>query len=332
MLSHRILCAIGKEFAPEGKKILVSIGHVDYCTPTQQELLRICGQYHIIVTQLGLRFDEELLRRARILHCIATATTSADHIDGTAARKRGIAVLSLKGATAFLRTIPSTAEHTWGLLLALLRHTVPAADAVRAGRWESPPFRGTELRGKTIGIVGVGRLGTMAARYGKAFGMTVIGYDIRNFPRTVCQKVSLQALLQRSDVISLHTHLTKETEGMIGAEELTQMKPTAVLVNTARGRIVDERALLAALRTKRIAGYAADVLAGEVLFGNNCSRDPLVHFARTHDNVLLTPHIGGRTREARTATDAFIARRVAAWSRTHTDTRTPAASRKSPPS
>lgn len=331
MPSHRILCTIGKEFAPDGKDILRRLGSVDERTLTQRELEQCIEKYTIIVTQLSLRFDEGVLRRAARLRCIATATTSADHIDEAAARKHGIAVLSLKGATAFLRTIPSTAEHTWGLLLALLRHTVPAADAVRAGRWESPPFRGTELKGKTLGIIGVGRLGAMVAHYGRAFGMTVIGYDIRRIPPAICHGVSLPTLLRQSDVVSLHTHLTEETEGMIGKKELAYMKPTTVLLNTARGKIIDELALLAALRAKNIAGYAADVLTGEVLFGNNCSRDPLVRFARTHNSVLLTPHIGGRTHEARTATDVFIAQRVAAWAQTHGDIRIPAALRKFPP-
>ncbi len=309
-MAHRILCTVGKEFAPEAQEILSTIGKTDYVTLTQAELPKIIGKYTAIVSQLGLRFDASVLRRAKNLRVIATATTSADHIEVTVAKKLGIAVLSLKGATDFLRTVSSTAEHTWGLLLALLRHIGPASEAVQSGRWESPPFRGRELQGKTLGVVGVGRLGTMVARYGKAFGMEVIGCDPKRISPSVCRQVNLGELLKQSDVVSLHVHLTEDTEELIGTAELKLMKPSAVLINTARGKIVDETALLRALKAKRLAGYAADVLAGEVNFGQNCSRDPLVRFARTHTNVLLTPHIGGRTAEARAKTDIFIAEKL----------------------
>ena len=313
LMPHRILCTIGKEFAPEAKSILETLGEVDYAMPTQDQLRKIIHKYTACVVQLGLRFDEKLLQEANNLRVVATATTSADHIDAAYARKHGIAVLSLKGATGFLKTIPSTAEHTWGLLLALMRHIVPAADAVRSGRWESHPFRGHELKGKTLGIIGVGRLGTMVAGYGKVFGMKVIGLDERKIPKSVCRQGTLRELLNTSDVVSIHVHLNEKTEGMIGAKEIGKMKPTAVIINTARGKIVNEKALLAALKKKELAGYAADVLAAEVQFGTHCSNDPLVRHAKKYANVLLSPHIGGRTTEARTATDVFIARSLADW-------------------
>jgi D-3-phosphoglycerate dehydrogenase len=313
----KILCTIGKEYAPEAKKILESLGAVDYATPTQDQLEKMIHTYTACVVQLGLRFDETVFTKAPHLRVIATATTSADHIDPRAAKKHGVTILSLKGATSFLKTIPSTAEHTWGLLLALLRHIVPAADAVRSGRWESPKFRGNELQGKTLGIIGVGRLGTMVARYGKAFGMNVIGFDERTIPKSVCRQVTLDQLLKISDIVSIHIHLSEETEGMIGAKELSRMKPSAVIINTARGKIVDEDALLQALKSNRVAGYAADVLANEVRFGTHCAQDPLVRYAKTHGNVLLSPHIGGRTVEARTATDVFTAKSIAQWIHKH---------------
>lgn len=309
-MPRHILCTIGKEFAPEGKQILASLGAVDYATPTQQRLCTIIGKYDVVVVQLGVTFDKATLQRAKNLRVIATATTATDHIDLAAAKKLGIIVLSLKDEIDFLKTIPSTAEHTWGLLLALLRNIVPAANAVSGGTWNGKPFAGTELKGKTLGVIGVGRLGTMIVNFGKAFGMEVIGCDIKKIPASVCQQVSLTTLLKRSDIVSLHVHLSPETENMIDILALKRMKSTAVLINTARGKIVHHAALLQALKAAQIAGYAADVLAEEMQFGTDCSKHPLIRFSKTHGNVLLTPHIGGRTVEARRATDIFIAQKL----------------------
>lgn len=306
----KILCTIGKEFAPEAKKILESLGTVDYATPTQAHLVKNIDKYDVVVTQLGYQFNAKTLKGASNLRFIATATTGTDHINLAAAKKQGIAVLSLKGANDLLEDIPSTAEHAWGLLLTILRNIVPASRAVSEGVWNGKLFAGSELKGKTLGIIGVGRLGRMMAGYGKAFGMEVLGCDIRKIPASVCRQVSLSALLQTSDIVSLHAHLTPETEGMIGKKELGQMRHSAIVINTARGKLIDEKAVLAAVKMKKIAGYAADVLANESSFRGDCSRDPLVRYAKTHANVLLTPHIGGRTKEARTKTDIFIAEKL----------------------
>ena len=124
-MPHRILCTIGKEFAPEAKKILESLGDVDYAMPTQAQLTKNIGTYHAVVVQLGLQFDAHVLRHATNLRFIATATTGTDHVALATAKKQGITVLSLKDAKNLLEDIPSTAEHTWGLLLALIRNTVP---------------------------------------------------------------------------------------------------------------------------------------------------------------------------------------------------------------
>lgn len=306
----KILCTVGDAYPKEAQRILESFAKVDYLLPNQKQIGKIIGNYEAVVAQLGVTFTENVMKQAKNLRVIGSATTATDHIDHTAAKKFGIKIISLKGETKFLKTIPSTAEHTWGLLLALIRNTMPALDDVRSGTWEGKPFAGTELKGKTLGIVGVGRLGTIVAGYGKAFGMNVIGCDLSNIPSSVCKQVKLEPLLRQSDVVTLHVHLTEETHHLMNALRLKMMKPTAVLINTSRGKIVDQAALLKALKGKKIAGYAADVLEHEMQFGRDCSNDPLVRFAKCHRNVLLTPHIGGRTYEARMKTDVFIAARM----------------------
>lgn len=315
-MPHSILVTI-PQFTPDARAILSRVGTVTEAVPTQETLAGVLEPHDVVVAGLGLRFDRSIFERARRLDLLATATTGLDHLDCIAAEERGVAIVSLRGETAFLHTITGTAELAWGLVLDLLRGIARASASVRDGAWDREQFRGHELRGKTLGIVGLGRLGTMVARYGTAFGMTVLACDpyVSDdvFARVGTRRTDLDALLAASDVISLHVHSTPETERMIGAAQLARMQPGAVLVNTSRGELVDERMLIAALDAGTIAGYAADVLADEAAFGGSCAASALVAYARTHPNVILTPHIGGMTHESRAATDVCIAEKVVRW-------------------
>lgn len=158
----------------------------------------------------------------------------------------------------------------------------------------------------------MGRLGKWMARYGLAFGMRVLYADpnVAESPVSGCRKVPLDELLRESDVVSIHVHLSPETENMFGAEAFARMKKSAYVVNTARGGIVDENALLRALTAGTIAGYAADVLADETSFNRGFAEHPLVEYAKTHRNCIIVPHIGGMTVESRERTDVFIAEKV----------------------
>ena len=307
-MTPKILCTIGENLTAEAKVILESIGPTQCVTCARPELLTLVKDCTVLFIQLETLVDEELLQAAPHLKFVATATTGPDHIDLAVAAARNITVVSLQGEADFLRGITSTAELAFGLILALLRQLPAAWNDVSAGHWRGGNFRGRELSRKTLGIVGVGRLGSMLVPYGQAFGMNVIGHDPR--PTKVCPLVSLPELLERSDVVSLHVPLNEETRHLIDGAALRQMKPGAVLINTARGAAVDEAALLQALAGGQPAGYAADVLAGETAFAGHCADHPLVQYARQHSNVLITPHIGGMTVEARAATDIFIAKKL----------------------
>jgi D-3-phosphoglycerate dehydrogenase len=243
------------------------------------------------------------------LQLIATPATGTDHIDLQAAKKRRICVLSLKKETVFLRGITGTAELTIGLVIDLMRGTHVAAEAVRSGVWDRNKWVGKTLSGKTMGIVGLGRLGSLVAGYAAAFGLEVIYTD----PNTQSRKyedVKLDELLHRSDIVSLHVHLTPETKDMIDADALARMKPSALLINTSRGGIVNEKDVLASLKRKRLGGYAADTLVNELSFHKKEAKDPLITYAKSHANVIITPHIGGMTTEDRTATDKFIVKKI----------------------
>jgi phosphoglycerate dehydrogenase-like enzyme len=216
-------------------------------------------------------FTRERLERLPNLKLLVTTGMGNAAIDMEAARALGITVAGTGG------TPTHTAELTWGLILALARH-IPAEDrAVREGGWQHTV--GLELAGRTLGVIGLGRLGSQVARIGEAFGMDVIAWS-----QNLDTPLTKEELLRRSDIVTIHLRLSDRTHGLIGAVELALMKPTAFLVNTSRGPIVDETALLEALRTGRIAGAGLDVYDVEPL--------PPDHPLRSAPNTVLTPHVG----------------------------------------
>ncbi len=313
-MNYKILNTIS-EYPNEAKAVIEALGSVDYRKLTQEELIACVGMYDIIMVQLGLNIYKDVLDRAPNLKVIATSTTGLDHVDVAYAKEKGIAVISLRGEDAFLRTITGTAELAFGILIDLARRSPWAFDSVKSFAWDRDLFRGHNMSGMTLGIVGLGRLGSLMAKYGKAFNMNVIYVD-PNVADPEYKKVSLDEVLRESDAISIHVHLKEDTENMFNAETIARMKPTAYLINTSRGKIVNEEALLLALQNKKITGYGTDVLAGELDFnGTTFSGYPLVEYAKMHENVVILPHIGGMTVESRIATDVFIAKKTARYLR-----------------
>lgn len=313
MQNLNILVTLEDTFSPAAKKILERVGKVDHIAKlTQKKLAGIIGRYDVACIGLGLRFDKNILEKAKCLKVLASVSTGLDHIDLYSAQSRGVVILSLKEERSFLSKITGTAELAFGLLICLFRHIPQAFDSVRRFKWDREKFRGHNLSGKVLGIIGMGRLGIWMTRYAKAFQMEVIFFDpyIKKSPVPDCRKVSFHELLIKSDVISLHLPLNQKTEYMIKSVTLRKMKRGVYLINTSRGNIVKEKDLLKALQNKRIGGYAADVLSGEPFDSLTRIRHPLIHYARTHGNIILVPHIGGMTFESRSATDIFIAEKV----------------------
>jgi len=241
---------------------------------------------------------------------VFTATTGSDHIDSEYLTQRGIPVLTLKGQTQVTGQLTPAAELSWLLLMACARQLRSAVRHVESGLWDRECFPGMMLKGRTLGIIGCGRLGMWVARYANAFDMRVLGYDpyIDERPSYV-EKADLARLLAESDAISLHVHLSPETKGLIGASELGQVKHGVILINTSRGPIVDEAALLDALRDGRVSAYGTDVLAQEP----NITESPLWQYAQNHDNCIITPHIGGFSPDALSAVLRFTAKRIATF-------------------
>jgi glyoxylate reductase len=248
--------------------------------PPRDELLRQAGGADALLTLLTDRVDAELLAHATKLRAISNYAVGFDNIDVAAARARGIAV----GHTPDVLT-EATADLAFALLMAAARQLPDAAASARAGdwvTWEPARHLGLDVFGATLGVIGLGRIGRAVARRAEGFGMEVLAAGRHD---------DLGEVLERADFVSLHVPLTPATRHLIGATALARMKPTAVLVNTARGPIVDQAALARALRQGQIAGAALDVTDPEPL----PSDDPLWHAP----NLLVVPHIGSATRTAR---------------------------------
>jgi D-3-phosphoglycerate dehydrogenase / 2-oxoglutarate reductase len=257
--------------------------------------------YHALVVRSQTVVDASVIDAGRNLRVIGRAGIGLDNVDVDAATRRGVMVVNAPQSNVI-----SAAEHTMALLLAVARR-VPRADAaLRGGSWERERFQGIELHGKTLGVVGLGRVGTMVAQRALAFGMRLIAYDpyvSRERARQIGVELmpDLGALLVQADFVTVHLPKTAETVGLIGERELALMKEGAVLVNTARGGIVDEGALVRALRDKKLAGAGVDVFEGEPV-----TEHPLFEL----DAAVVTPHLGAVTREAQDKAGLAIAEMV----------------------
>ncbi len=311
MKKMHLLIAESSNFCSEAIDLLQSRVDLELADIDRSGLIDAVKFIDILWVRLRNRIDADIMRAAPRLNFIVTNTTGLNHIDIDEAEKRGIQVVSLRGETEFLKDIHATAELTLALMLMSVRRLPSACGHVLSGGWNRDLFRGHELFRKTAGIVGYGRLGRIVASYLKYLGMKVLVCD----PAVTFDKVesgiellTLDELLQVSDVVSLHVNLSKTTTRFFGRREFSLMKPGSWLINTARGELIDERALLDALNTGRLMGAALDVLCGESSL--NMQGHPLIEYARHNDNLILTPHIGGNTVESTEHTEMFLARKL----------------------
>jgi D-3-phosphoglycerate dehydrogenase len=301
----------------EGAEGVEAVDYVDLADAAELPGVLAREAYGAVFVRIGLDVDRAAMDAAPGLRYVVTPTTGLDHIDLDLAAERGITVVSLRGHVHLLDTVAATAELTWALLLALVRRLPVATGSVLAGSWQRDDLVGTELRGRTLGIVGYGRLGRMVAGYGAAFGMDVLVHDhddaqLARAPEGV-RPTALDDLLATADVVSLHLPLDPTTVGFLDAARLAVLKRGALLVNTARGELVDEAALVAGLESGRIGGLAADVVADDAVWpGVVPAGQPVVELARRRpDLVVVTPHIGGYGRDAIATTRRFVAQQFA---------------------
>jgi len=298
-LSARVVVA--EPFSETGLAVLRDRGiEIVSCVGRSRgELLAALATADALIVRSETQVDRELLAAGPGLSVVARAGAGVDAIDVAAATDAGILVLNAPGGNTV-----AAAEHTLGLMLALARHIPDAVASVQAGLWVRKSFVGSELFGKTLGIIGLGRIGGAVAARAAAFGMRVVVSDpfiaAARVETLGAKLIPLGDLLASADFVSLHLPLTNQTAGIIGAVQLAAMKPSAFLINCARGGLVDEGALIAALDDDRIAGAALDVFAEEPPPAGSVGAR-----LQRHPKVVATPHVGGSTREAqeRIATD-----------------------------
>ncbi len=267
----------------------------------RDELLNAIGDYHGIVVRSATRVDAELFKRAKNLKVVGRAGNGIDNIDLNAATAAGVIVLNTPESNSV-----SAAEHTIGMMLASCRNTCNANQYIKSGKWDRNRFKGNELQGKTIGIIGLGRIGALVATRLLAFNTKVIAYDPyipdNKFKALGVQKmIKLEELLKEADIITIHTPKTEETMGMLGENEIGLMKHGIRLVNCARGGLIDEGALYRALKSGKVASAALDVFEQEP-----CPDNPLFEL----DNTVVTPHLGADTFEAQDKVGINIAKQV----------------------
>lgn len=278
------------------QSVLDSIATVIHAESNAESLEgELCDADALLDASMKVIITDNMVERAKNLKIISCATTGSDHIHRNMIDQREILVRTLKEDRALLNNITPAAELSWALLMSVARKLVPAVQHVRGNNWIREEFPGTMLNGRQIGLIGCGRIGQWMSRYATAFGMTVVGYDpyLEEFPRNIKQ-VSLEEMFKSSDFVSVHVHLSEETEGLVSGELLSLAKQGLVLINTSRGQIVDQDALLSGLEDGILGGAGLDVLTGEPDIVDH----PLIKYAQKHDNLLITPHCGGYSPDA----------------------------------
>ena len=292
---------IAEELSPATLEALGPDFEIRHCDGADRAaLLPALADADAVLIRSATQMDAEAIGAAKALKVIARAGVGLDNVDVPAATTAGVMVVN-----APTSNITSAAELAVGLLLASARNIAPANEALKGGKWKRSAYGGVELLDKTVGVVGLGRIGALVAERLRAFGMQIVAYDPYTTPAKAAQLgarlVELDELLEISDFITVHLPKTKETIGLIGAAALAKVKPTVHIVNAARGGIVDESALADALREGRVAGAGLDVFAKEP-----CTDSPLFAFER----CVVTPHLGASTDEAQEKAGVSVARSV----------------------
>jgi D-3-phosphoglycerate dehydrogenase len=302
-MRNRVRVLVCDPIHPEGIEKLKKAGVAVDVKPmiTADELTKIVSDYHVLIVRSRTKITKDILKAGRLLKVVGRAGAGLDNIDVEAAKKLGVNVLNAPEAAS-----EAVAELTLGFLLSLARNIPKADRAMKDKKWIKHDLTGWELRGKTLGTIGLGNIGERVARLTKALGMKILitkrtPPDPAILRELDAEFMPLEELLHRSDVVTIHVPYTAETHHMIGDREFTDMKRGAYLVNTSRGAIVDEKALLKALQSGRLAGAALDVFEVE----------PLTDWALMQlPNVVCTPHIGAQTEEAQKQASALLAERI----------------------
>ena len=291
-------------YSQQAVKNWIKKGYIyKYSSWQEIDKIKTDDSIEILIVRLARKIDRNILDKFPNLKKLVTATTGLDHVDLNELSFRGITLVSLREQKEFLKTIPSTAEHTFALLLALVRYIPASSIDVGKGNWLRDNFKGIQLFNKTIGIIGLGRIGSKMAEYSKSFGMKVIYFD-PFVNSNLGEKINnIEDLFAQSDIITFHIHLSSENKHFFNESSLKYVKPNVYLINTSRGAILDELAVVKGLKNNLIKGVAVDVLDNEL---DNLTDSPLWKAHHEGENIIITPHIGGATYDAMWACEDYI--------------------------
>ncbi|OGW90751.1 MAG: phosphoglycerate dehydrogenase, partial [Nitrospirae bacterium RIFCSPLOWO2_12_FULL_63_8] len=294
---------VSDSLSKQGIAILEKAGFtVDVKTKLpKEELIKEIKQYDGLIVRSGTKVTADVIAAAQRLKVIGRAGSGLDNVDSQAATKRGIVVMNTPGGNTV-----TTAEHTMAMIFSMSRRIPQATASVKAGKWEKDKFMGVELYNKTLGVVGIGQIGGYLSKLAQGASMNVIAYDPYLAPERAekmgVELVDLPELFRRADIVSVHTPLTAETKSLINAKVIASMKQGVLIVNCARGGIINEADLVEALKSKKVAAAAFDVFEDEPVKADN----PLLAL----DNFICTPHIGAQTSEAQENVAIGIAEQV----------------------
>ena len=303
----KILITENKDFSKEALKILENIEDIEIISKNlnKKKLKKYVKDVDVIWIRLKNYIDKEILENTKIKY-IVTATTGLNCIDLQYTKKKRIKVLSLKGEEKFLQNVRATPEFTITCILALLRNIKNASNAVDDYNWNRDYFKGNEIYGKTIGIIGYGRVGRIVARYLKCFGANILVCEKKEkrMPKYI-KKVTLDEIFKKSDIVTLHVNYEEENINMINQKLFDLIDKPIYFINTARGELVNEQDLIQAIKENKVIKAAVDVLNHEAR--NKIKNNKLLKFAIDSNRVLITPHLGGCTKESMEKTEVYMA-------------------------
>ena len=261
----------------------------------------------IYISSAKIKVDKKFLNKSKNLRLILSPSTGTDHLDMNEIKKRKIKCIHIAKERKLLDTFTATSELVFALLLFINRSLIQNYFSAISGNWIRDKFTARQLYGKTLGIIGLGRLGKITAKIANGFGMKVIGFDKnKKIKLNKVKNVSLNTLLIKSDVISLHIHLNKKNENFINRKKISIMKDDVTLINTSRGKIINEKDLLYYLKLRKKFKAGLDVIDGEWLSKKDLKQHKLIKYANKNDNLIIVPHIGGATNESIYGARSFI--------------------------
>ena len=290
-----IIDAVHSSIAEEFSKYMQVDTHM---LPTQEELAKLIPEYDVLIMRVNPAINKEILDAAKNLKAIGVCSVGLNHIDMDTAKAKGIQVFNAPGMNA-----NAVAELTFSKMLDLSRHTIPANYDVKVNKnWDKYKFVGRELRGKTLGILGFGRIGQRVGELGRAFKMNIVAYDpylpAHVFEEQQATSMSIDEVLKTADYVTIHMPLTPETKDLFNAKSIAEMKNDAVVLNMARGGIVNEKDMYEALKAGKIGGYASDVMENELAAGGLTEGASFDSPLFECDNFIVTPHLGAQSTDA----------------------------------